>query len=114
MNLKDRKRANIITCPHCGREYLPVEIFIPNNFFGKPEDIDRTEDGRIEDYNGSAMDLTETYTCDNCGTEFNVETTLKFKVQENIKPVFEEVYSSPLFKSKISLFEDNLIEAAQE
>jgi uncharacterized OB-fold protein len=25
-----------IVCPKCGREYLPVEIYYPNSFFGKP------------------------------------------------------------------------------
>ena len=114
MLFKDKKRDNIITCPVCGQEYLPAEIFIPSAFFGHPEDIDRTNEGKIEAYDGTTMDLTETYVCDKCGAELEVEALVKFKVQEKNKPVFDEEYSSPLYASKISLFEgdDNLVEEA--
>ena len=105
MFFKDKKRDNVIICPKCGREYLPAEIFIPDNFFGHPEDIDRSEDGKIEAFDGTSMDLNEEYVCDNCGTTFSIETTIKFKTNEKIEDQFEEEYSSPLFPSKISLFE---------
>ena len=38
----------VIKCPHCGREYLPVEIFYPASFFGKPTTVYRDEQGKIE------------------------------------------------------------------
>ena len=113
MIFKDKKRDNIITCPVCGREYLPAEIFVPDAFFGHPEDIDRDNSGKIEAYDGNTMDLNEEYVCDTCGAILSIETILKFKVTEK-KDNFEEVYSSPLFPNKISLFEgDNeLVDAS--
>lgn len=105
MFFRDKKRDNIIICPVCGQEYLPAEIFIPDAFFGHPEDIDKTIDGKIEVYSGTPMDMTETFTCDRCGTELEIEASLKFKIQEKNKQAFEEEYSSPLYQNKISLFE---------
>ena len=41
MNIRERKKDIVITCPHCGREYLPAEIYVPDAFFGKPSDIEK-------------------------------------------------------------------------
>ena len=56
------KKIETIQCPYCNTEYLPVEIFNPKSFFGKPECIIR-ESGKIEDIVGSSMDLKESYIC---------------------------------------------------
>ena len=37
----------VIKCPVCGREYLPVEIFVPNAFFGEPDVVKRDTEGNI-------------------------------------------------------------------
>ena len=29
------RKNEVIECPHCGREYLPAEIFISNGFFAE-------------------------------------------------------------------------------
>lgn len=105
MNFVDRKKDAIITCPFCGREYLPAEIYIPDRFFGMPEDIDRDAAGKIEVYDGSVMDLTEEYTCDGCGKKFEINADIKFKSTISKFEEFSDTYSSPLQSNRISLFE---------
>lgn len=99
------KREPVIVCPGCGREYLPAEIFIPKYFFGHPEDIERTPAGKIDIYEGAPMCLTEEYTCDECGTSFDVSADIKFKTKAKVKEEFNSVYTTPI-PQKISLFED--------
>lgn len=106
LNFRDKRRDNIITCPNCGREYLPAEIFLPNVFFGRPLDVDRDSTGRIEAYDGTTMNTEEDYVCDNCSTVFTVEAIVKFKTKERKTLEFNPVYSSPLKDKKISLFEN--------
>lgn len=107
MFFKDRKRDNVIICPSCGREYLPAEIYVPSSFFGKPSDIDRTSNGEIEVFDGTTMDTYEEYTCDNCGVTFVVNADVKFKTRlKEEKKKFSNVYVSPLYTNKISLFEN--------
>lgn len=104
LQYRDKKKNVVITCPYCGYEYFPAEIFIPKAFFGHPEDIDRTSEGKIEVYEGSNMDTTEEYTCDRCGGTFKVEATVKFKVSEKeVEPAFNSLWVSPLYASKISM-----------
>jgi hypothetical protein len=57
MKMNDLK----ISCPHCGKNYHPAEIFIPQQFFAVPQ-----------------MNITEEYTCDSCDTTFNVCAKLSF------------------------------------
>ena len=54
----------VIKCPNCGVEYLPGEIYIPNNLVGQPKDIERTIDGKIDVYSGIPQNLTETFECE--------------------------------------------------
>lgn len=105
MNFIDRKKDAIITCPFCGREYLPAEIYIPDQFFGMPEDIDRDVAGKIEIYDGSTMDLNEEYTCDCCGKKFDIQADLKFKTAMSQAESFSDTYSTLLQSNRISLFE---------
>ena len=99
--LRDKKEP-IITCPYCRYEYLPAEIFIPKSFFGKPEDIERTDLGAIDVYSGTSMNLEEEYICDNCGNPFTINADVKFRTKE--KEAFNPIYSSPI-SQRISLFE---------
>ena len=75
------KEEKIIKCPHCGREYLPCEIYLPDNFLGKAYRISHSEDGSIDFYDGANMELVETYTCDQCGKPFEVTADINFKVK---------------------------------
>ena len=55
------KQLRVIKCPTCGYEYLPAEIYMPNDFLGKPNNLMRDEHGKIIGFNGIKMNDTETY-----------------------------------------------------
>ena len=100
-------QENIITCPYCKAEYLPSEIFVPDGFFGRPTDIEKTSDGKIIQYLGTGMDLKEEYKCDCCNKKFKIQSTIKFTTTElESKLDFDEDYSTSLKVKKYSLFED--------
>lgn len=97
------KRNEIISCPQCGYEYLPSEIFIPKYVFGKPNDIVRDVDGQILEYEGLPLDLEEIYTCDRCNYTFNVIMKVGFLSELTKFGNMEEEYSRNL--KKVNLFE---------
>lgn len=100
-----------IVCPVCGSEYLPVEVFIPDDFFGKPVEIMRNEAGKIDFVLGEGMNLTETYVCDNCNTQLKINTEISFNTEVDTKETFEEEYVSSFTKpKKIHLEEIDLFE----
>ena len=72
-------RKNTIRCPHCGCEYLPAEIYLPNDFLGRPGEIFKDENGVILGFQGTDMNTTETFTCWNCDKAFSVEAIVTFK-----------------------------------
>lgn len=104
MSKKDS--LEVITCPKCGREYLPAEIFIDKMFLGSPTDIDRDEHGKIISFNGKTMDLNESYICDTCNEKFKVSAKVSFKAFIDPKDQFNIEYVSPLHEEKITLFEN--------
>lgn len=69
-----------IKCPDCGTEYLPAEIFYPDDFLGHPTKIEKDIYGKILYYAGKDMCLKESYKCDGCGRKINVEAFIKFNV----------------------------------
>lgn len=88
------KKEEIITkivCPKCGREYLPAEIFFPDNLLGRPTDIIRDDAGKIIFFSGTTMDLTEEFTCD-CGCCFKVEGNISFNIKTDPNKDFDEDY----------------------
>ena len=85
-----KENLEIIKCPRCGREYLPAEIFMPNSFLGKPIDIVKTYDGKIDFFDGESMNLKETYRCDCCDAPMVVTAKVTFKVDINSKYDFTE------------------------
>ena len=85
----------VIKCPHCGREYLPCEIYYPDEFLGSAKNIIR--DGKtIIYFDGENMNLKETYICDECGKTFEVEARINFESKKEEKYNFDEEYSSSL------------------
>lgn len=93
-----------ITCPVCGREYLPSEIFV--NIFGKPYDIVRDYSGKIIDYMGESLDLAESYKCDGCDKYFDVTLKPSFNVVESKRNLFDTDYVTPLHTEKPVFEED--------
>lgn len=85
METRKLQPRQIIKCPHCGWEYLPGEIFYPENVVGHPKQVIRDALGKIlyEEYKEDCEPLSEeTYVCDGCGKEFVVEIETKFKTKE--------------------------------
>lgn len=76
-----QKEQEIIKCPVCGAEYLPSEIFYPNNFLGKPENIIKTKHGELCGYLDRKYSDTETYTCDYCKGKLKVKVKFEFNVE---------------------------------
>ena len=71
----------MIKCPYCGMEYLPEEIFLPDDFSTDVRNITKDEK-RVEYYLGSSLlntKVNETYFCDHCEKEFGVSATLSFE-----------------------------------
>jgi rubredoxin len=72
------KQLRVIKCPVCEYEYLPAEIYMPNDFLGKPDTVIRDENGKILGFTGLKMNDTESYKCDNCDNLFEVVSTTYF------------------------------------
>ena len=70
----------VIRCPHCGAEYLPSEIFMPEDFLESPSDIFKTDEGTIKDANVEEACLVEDYICDFCNKKFTVRAQIDFNV----------------------------------
>ena len=97
------KLLRVIKCPMCGYEYLPAEIYLPNEFLGKPKNIMKDVNGKILGYEGTKMNDTETYKCDNCDSLFKVVSTTNF-VSEPICQYSEE-YVTKISTNKLFLQE---------
>ena len=94
-----------IICPVCKAEYTVQEIFIPKEFFGTIENVEKTEDGKIIDYTGKDMDLHESYRCDYCNSKFTVSANVDFKCKSKIND-FNKKYSTKLNKPQLTFKED--------
>ena len=100
-------KKTTITCPRCGAEYLPQEIYIPNTFFGKASYIEKDSTShQITQVYGTDLDLEENYICDVCNTPFNVSAKISFTTKEDTRRNFNEEYETKLTKEKILLEED--------
>lgn len=91
-----KKIVNVVKCPNCGYEYMPAEVYYPKSFFGKPDVIIRDDNGHIQDYVGTDMDLQEKYVCDKCGRQFTATAYVKFQTKPNKKLNFQEQYISKI------------------
>ena len=75
----------IITCPHCGAQYVAAEIFYPGELVGKSETVIRDALNKViyqEYYEDEEPCQIERYVCDHCGKPFVVEPTVSFKVRK--------------------------------
>ena len=101
------KKSQLISCPHCGYQYLPKEIYLPNFFFGETKEVSRDTNGRIVDIDKPILNLTESYICDKCSTKFNVTAKILFQCDTNENDFFDdtdafsEVYSSKIDPQQI-------------
>lgn len=77
------RKTAIIKCPHCGAQYLPGEIYMPDSLIGQPDDIVKDAVGKIiyEDYSTEAREpnMIEHYICDYCDKPFVIEATITYK-----------------------------------
>ena len=94
--------SKFICCPKCNYQYLPGEIFNPKYFLGQPKNIIRNSIGEILGYEGIKMDTTETFTCENCNTEFEVHAKVNFSLQDTCESTEESKESQPI--QQLSLF----------
>ena len=97
------KQLRIIRCPMCGYEYLPGEIFMPNEFLGQPTNVVRDYTGKIIGFDGIKMNDTETYICDDCGCEFTVVATTNFQTYKTFDD--NDSYITPLYTDSLFLEE---------
>lgn len=97
-------KLDVISCPKCGKQYLPAEIFIPNCVFGKPDLILRNTENEIVDMTGITPDKDETYCCDNCNTTFRISLKMKFTATIDDSIDFSDEYADSM-KSRFSVKE---------
>lgn len=100
------KKLDNISCPKCGYEYLPVEIFIPDSFFGKPYDILRDDNGKILSVVGNESAIFDEYICDKCNTKFRVRAKVTFATDISKTANFNESYVTDIHKESLTLVED--------
>nr|DAP55348.1 MAG TPA: Trm112p-like protein [Caudoviricetes sp.] len=86
-------QLNFIKCPYCGREYTPSEIYVPKYFFGYPYNIMRNEKEEIIGFNGSDMDVNESFICDKCNNLFNISCQISFKTSKTEIGNFDEDFT---------------------
>lgn len=94
-----------IICPICGAEYLIEEIFIPEYFFGKPQYIEKNDNGKILNYIGKDMDLVEKYKCDYCNKYFTIKADISIKCEPNDISNFSETYETKIEKHRLVMEE---------
>ena len=74
-----RKKDTIIKCPVCGAEYLPSEIFFPNDLIGKQTEIVKDERGKVLHYDDCDLCLEQEFVCEHCGNRFITKATVSYQ-----------------------------------
>ncbi len=95
-----------IQCPNCGCEYLPGELFIPNNVIGQPINIIKNEDGKIEAFRKGDQCLIAEYTCDKCNKPLKITVGLDFSAEVDTTHDMSESHKTSLYGKRINLNED--------
>ena len=99
-------KKGFINCPNCGYEYLPAEIYLPNEFLGRPREIRRTSEGNIDTFSGTSQNLEETYYCDKCNKPFKISAKIEYTTTLAPELDFSEDYVAPIYKDRIELKEE--------
>lgn len=73
----------VIKCPHCGAEFLPAEVYYPEDFLGEPVDIVKDENGQIVTFDGTNMNLEEEFVCPHCDKSFKVTAKVEFETKKD-------------------------------
>jgi len=83
-----------ITCPNCGAEYAPQEIFLFNSF--NESNIIKNEHGEL--ISDVEIDDEESYKCDYCNQTFYVKMTIDFiETTYKLKPYVTKLHKPALF-----------------
>ena len=84
-----------ITCPTCGAEYFPQEIFVLSELTNPH--IVKDENGKI--LGNLNLDTHETYVCDYCDEAFTVDMNMDFSITKykTLKPHSTKLKKTPLF-----------------
>ena len=98
-------KKQVIVCPVCGREYLPEEVFMGEDFISKDiRAIVKDEDGKILNFEGTSISSPATvYQCDGCGNTFRITAKVDYKM-DIVQDDFSEEYTSKYYR--VSLAED--------
>ena len=98
---------NYITCPYCGTEYMPCEIFIPNSFINQTRDIEKDHmTGKIMYTPKDALETKEEYKCDRCNSTFKIEAKVSFFTDKLSNVDFNTDYTMNLSKNRLFLKEE--------
>lgn len=100
--------TTIIKCPVCGQEYLPSEIFYPDDLIGHPTEIIKNTAGKVDFFIGPGTNYDEEYICDNCGTPLKIHANVNYTVESKDVKFTEEYVSSFIKPKKIVLEETDL------
>ena len=96
----------VIKCPNCNCSYLPAEIYYPQQFLGRPKDIERLDNGEIDTYFGKSMDLVEHFECEKCGAHFKVIGNIRFSTYRENNLDFNSEYVTKLNSDKLYFNEE--------
>ena len=94
-----------IICPKCGCEYLPAEIYHAHDLLGRPQEIVRDKNRKIDFFTGTSMNLEEEFECIECETMFTVTAEITFASAYNKDTDFNEDYESVIYKNRMKLKE---------
>ena len=72
------KKSEIVRCPVCGAEYLAGEIYLPIEFLGQPNYVQRNSNNEVINYFGTSINPVEHYICDFCDSKFKVFAKTQF------------------------------------
>lgn len=101
-----RDEKLIIRCPYCGAEYVPSEIFYPEDFLPPLEAVKDAE-GHIVGASGDAMNLAEEFVCEHCDHAFRAVATFSFAAEKVEEHDFGHDCEKPLYDNpRVELKED--------
>lgn len=97
----------IIRCPFCGAEYVPSEIYYPDDFLPDVSDLTKDAGGKIIACASKPMNLEEEYVCDYCGHAFTAVADVVLSAKKCEEHDFGFDYSAPIYdRPRTELKED--------